>query len=211
MFGPQLGLGLGLGIAAAYTVTAPWLPMAFTDDADVAAAVWSLLPLVIGMLPLNALVYVLDGVLLGASDFQFLAGAHGLHSHVSLHTVLRCSARRGIPSACHCYCNEACVEAADGFVMLQRRTCRRDGCCSPGHGGGAAGSRGGRGRQPAGRVAGTALSALSSDQLSVLSDQQARACASACLISCPAAAADLQQATAALSCFPVCSQVLAVS
>jgi Na+-driven multidrug efflux pump len=98
MFGvTQLGLGLGLGIAAAYTVTAPWLPLAFTGDADVAAAVWSLLPLVIGMLPLNALVYVLDGVLLGASDFQFLAGAHVLHSRVSLHAVFRCSARHGIP------------------------------------------------------------------------------------------------------------------
>jgi Na+-driven multidrug efflux pump len=74
----QLGLGLGLGIAAAYTAAMPWLPLAFTDDADVAAAVWALLPLVICMLPLNALVYVLDGVLLGASDFKFLAGVHTL-------------------------------------------------------------------------------------------------------------------------------------
>lgn len=87
----QLGLGLGVGIAAAYAVTAPWLPLAFTDDADVAAAVWSLLPLVIGMLPLNALVYVLDGVLLGASDFKFLAGGPRLHPRLSLHSAHCCS------------------------------------------------------------------------------------------------------------------------
>ena len=34
----------------------------------------ALLPLAVGMLPLNALVYVLDGVLVGASDFTYLAG-----------------------------------------------------------------------------------------------------------------------------------------
>lgn len=79
----QLGLGLGLGVAAAYTATAPRLPLAFTRDGDVAGAVWALLPLVVCMLPLNALVYVLDGVLLGASDFKFLAGAAGVKFHAS--------------------------------------------------------------------------------------------------------------------------------
>lgn len=61
-------------MAAVYGAAAPWLPLAFTSDAEVAVAVWALLPLVICMLPLNALVYVLDGILVGASDFKFLAG-----------------------------------------------------------------------------------------------------------------------------------------
>lgn len=61
-------------MATVYAAAAPWLPLAFTSDGDVAAAVWALLPLVICMLPLNALVYVLDGIMVGASDFKYLAG-----------------------------------------------------------------------------------------------------------------------------------------
>ena len=148
----QLGLGLGLGIAAAYAVTAPWLPLAFTDNADVAAAVWSLLPLVIGMLPLNALVYVLDGVLLGASDFKFLAGGPQSHPHLLLHSAHCCSlVQKQVERP---QWQSAYVKGADGCAMLPRCTCRRDGCCGPGHCGGAAGGGGGRRGQPAGRVAG---------------------------------------------------------
>lgn len=72
----QLGLGLGLGVAAAYAAASPWLPHAFSDDAQVAAAVWALLPLVIGMLPLNALVRrtaasVQTGALLAGKKLAF--------------------------------------------------------------------------------------------------------------------------------------------
>lgn len=45
------------------------------DGARVVAAVAALAPLAMGVLPLNAAVYVLDGVLLGAGDFGFLAAA----------------------------------------------------------------------------------------------------------------------------------------
>lgn len=45
------------------------------DGARVVAAVAALAPLAMGVLPLNAAVYVLDGVLLGAGDFAFLAAA----------------------------------------------------------------------------------------------------------------------------------------
>ena len=45
------------------------------DGASVVAAVAALAPLAMGVLPLNAAVYVLDGVLLGAGDFAFLAAA----------------------------------------------------------------------------------------------------------------------------------------
>lgn len=34
----------------------------------------SILPLAVGMLPINAMVYVFDGILVGASDFKFMAG-----------------------------------------------------------------------------------------------------------------------------------------
>jgi len=44
-------------------------------DADVTAAVAHLLPVAAGMLPLNAAVYVVDGILLGAGDYAFLAAA----------------------------------------------------------------------------------------------------------------------------------------
>ncbi len=42
-----------------------------------AAAAAAVLPLAIAMLPVNAAVYVLDGVFVGASDFKFLAGECG--------------------------------------------------------------------------------------------------------------------------------------
>lgn len=57
-----------------YACASPLLPGAFTSDADVAALTSSLLPLAVGMVPLNALMYVLDGILVGASDFKYLAG-----------------------------------------------------------------------------------------------------------------------------------------
>ena len=75
----QLGGALGFALAAAYAAGSPWLLEAFTANAGVAAETWALLPLVVGMLPLNAAVYVLDGVLVGASDFRFLAGAPPPH------------------------------------------------------------------------------------------------------------------------------------
>lgn len=73
----QLGAVLGGTLAAIYAAGAPHLSELFTDDVGVSAAVASVLPLAVGMLPINSLVYVLDGVLLGCADFRFLAGAFG--------------------------------------------------------------------------------------------------------------------------------------
>jgi Na+-driven multidrug efflux pump len=55
------------------TVLAPL----FTDDVSVRALTERLLLIVAAMQPLNAVVFVLDGVLIGAGDVAFLAGAMG--------------------------------------------------------------------------------------------------------------------------------------
>ena len=68
-----LGIGLGIGFAAALAAVAPWLPLWFTDDAGVIAAVRSVYVLVVVMQPLNAAVFVWDGIVIGASDFTYLA------------------------------------------------------------------------------------------------------------------------------------------
>ncbi len=65
---------LGLAIAGAYAVGAPALPALFTTDAELTAAIEDLVPIAVAMLPVNSAVYVLDGCLVGASDFKYLAG-----------------------------------------------------------------------------------------------------------------------------------------
>lgn len=68
------GLTVGLGLSAVFLAFSPWLPHLFTDDPAAIAAVRGLLPFVIAMQPLNALVFVWDGILIGAEDFRYLAG-----------------------------------------------------------------------------------------------------------------------------------------
>jgi MATE family multidrug resistance protein len=65
----QLGLALGLGIAGVLGVSSPLWPRVFTSDAGVLDQIRALVPLAVLPLPINALVYTLDGVLVGASDF----------------------------------------------------------------------------------------------------------------------------------------------
>lgn len=67
------GAILGLGLAAAFGLARPWLPRIFTDDPDAIARVDTLLPFVIWMQPLNALVFVWDGIFMGAGEFRYLA------------------------------------------------------------------------------------------------------------------------------------------
>ena len=70
-----LGWGgvVGVGLALAFLALGPWLPRLFTDEAAVVEAVGGVLPFVIAMQPLNALVFVWDGIFMGAEDFRFLA------------------------------------------------------------------------------------------------------------------------------------------
>jgi MATE family, multidrug efflux pump len=70
-WGVLVGAALGLALAAAHWGLAP----VFTRDHAVRAQALSLLLIVALMQPLNAAVFVLDGVLIGAGDVRYLAGA----------------------------------------------------------------------------------------------------------------------------------------
>jgi MATE family multidrug resistance protein len=72
-----LGLGLVAGcvLAAAVAMGAGALPGWFTDDAEVIARVVSIYWFVVVMQPLNAVVFVYDGIAIGAGAFGYLAGS----------------------------------------------------------------------------------------------------------------------------------------
>ncbi len=65
--------GIVFGVVVA--VARPWLVPLFTDDPDVRALALDVLWLVAALQPINAVAFVLDGVLIGAGDARFLAGA----------------------------------------------------------------------------------------------------------------------------------------
>ncbi len=67
------GAGVGLVLGLFFLALRPFLPGIFTSDPVVIATVDSVLPFVIWMQPLNGLVFVWDGVYLGAEEFRFLA------------------------------------------------------------------------------------------------------------------------------------------
>ncbi|MEA2167952.1 MAG: hypothetical protein QOF76_1252 [Solirubrobacteraceae bacterium] len=60
------------------------LPHAFTDDARVIDRAHAMWPLLVGMLPFGGAVFALDGILIGAGDTRFLAGAMVVSSAASL-------------------------------------------------------------------------------------------------------------------------------
>jgi Na+-driven multidrug efflux pump len=67
------GAGVGVALALGFLALRPWLPLLFTTEPAAIARVQSILPFVIWMQPLNALVFVWDGIFMGAEDFRFLA------------------------------------------------------------------------------------------------------------------------------------------
>lgn len=70
-----LGWGLGSGLAMAMVLLAlrpAYIPI-FTDDPAVRDLVWSLAVVVAATQPIGALLYVLDGILIGAGDLRYLA------------------------------------------------------------------------------------------------------------------------------------------
>jgi putative MATE family efflux protein len=67
------GGATGVALAAVFFLLAPWLPRIFTDDRDSLAAVAGVMAFVIWMQPLNALVFVWDGIYMGLEEFRFLA------------------------------------------------------------------------------------------------------------------------------------------
>ncbi len=71
----EWGVVAGLVLGAAVLVARPVLPRLFSSDPDVVALSAFVLLFVAVLQPLNAVVFVLDGVLIGAADLRFLAWA----------------------------------------------------------------------------------------------------------------------------------------
>jgi Na+-driven multidrug efflux pump len=69
------GLAAGTAVGVGLLVAGPMVPRLFTDDADLARAALPSLTSVALLQPLNAAVFVGDGVLQGAADFEYLAVA----------------------------------------------------------------------------------------------------------------------------------------
>lgn len=69
------GLLVGLLLAGGFALLSAFLPKLFTDDVEVIALVMSVFPFVIAMQPINALVFVWDGIFMGHEDFGYLAKA----------------------------------------------------------------------------------------------------------------------------------------
>lgn len=63
----------GIGFALIYAVFRPGLILLFTQDREVAGAASSVFLFLVFLQPLDAFVFVLDGVLMGAEDFRYLA------------------------------------------------------------------------------------------------------------------------------------------
>jgi putative MATE family efflux protein len=71
----ELGIGAGVAVAVAVALTRSWLVLPFTDDRAVRDLTVQVLWFVAVLQPLAAAVFVLDGVLIGAGDTRYLAGA----------------------------------------------------------------------------------------------------------------------------------------
>jgi putative MATE family efflux protein len=71
----QWGIGVGIAFAVLLAASAPWLVQVFSESHRVTSLGEQLLFVVAVLQPLNAVVFVLDGVLIGAGDQRFLATA----------------------------------------------------------------------------------------------------------------------------------------
>lgn len=69
------GVGFGVLLAGGFWLLRGLLPRAFTSDPDVLLTVASVFPLVVAFQPVNGFAFVLDGILIGASDAGYLARA----------------------------------------------------------------------------------------------------------------------------------------
>ncbi|MFP4600507.1 MAG: MATE family efflux transporter [Persicimonas sp.] len=71
----QWGVGVGVLLAVAFALMRPVLPGLFTDDTEAIAMVMDLFIFVAILQPLNGVVFVWDGVYMGAERFGYLAWA----------------------------------------------------------------------------------------------------------------------------------------
>ena len=67
------GLGTGISLSLLFWALEPALPRLFTDQPEVLAKVREIYPFIVAMQPLNALVFVWDGIFLGLEEFRFVA------------------------------------------------------------------------------------------------------------------------------------------
>lgn len=82
------GVVAGLGFMAVVVSTSAWLPTLFTDDPVVAGQASTALRIVGLLQPVLAIVFVLDGVLIGAGDNWFLAIAMSIATALYLPVAL---------------------------------------------------------------------------------------------------------------------------
>jgi len=71
----EWGLLAGVAVGGLVALLRPVLVPLFSDDPAVVHLAGQVLWVVAALQPLNAVVFVLDGVLIGAGDLRFLAGA----------------------------------------------------------------------------------------------------------------------------------------
>jgi len=69
------GMVIGLGAGALLALTSPWAARAFSPDPAVHAALMPVLLVIAGIQPISGVVFVLDGILIGAGDGRYLARA----------------------------------------------------------------------------------------------------------------------------------------
>lgn len=84
----QWGLALGLLLGVVFWVLGPWLPRLFTDDVATIESVGAILILVAVMQPLNGVVFVWDGIYMGAGSFRYLAVAMVISAVASVALLL---------------------------------------------------------------------------------------------------------------------------
>jgi Na+-driven multidrug efflux pump len=71
----EIGVLAGIGTGLLVVILRPWLPVPFTADHAVRALTSEVLWVVAALQPLAAIVFVLDGILIGAGDSRYLAMA----------------------------------------------------------------------------------------------------------------------------------------
>lgn len=83
-----LGFVTGCVLSLALVLTAPLMPTAFSAEPAVASGLRSIYPFVIMLQPLTALVYVWDGIGIGASAFGYLGASMVVASVLCIATLL---------------------------------------------------------------------------------------------------------------------------
>ncbi|NNL68930.1 MAG: MATE family efflux transporter [Acidimicrobiia bacterium] len=84
----QLGLGVGIVLAGLLIATRSFVPGWFTSEVAVQDAVDDVWPILAAIQPLAALVYVWDGIVMGAADFSFVAWAMVVSMIAAVATLL---------------------------------------------------------------------------------------------------------------------------